>query len=136
MIGILLITHGPFGNSLIKSSSLILGVSHNIDALGIYHGDNIDEFEIKISNKIKEMLKISPELLIFTDLIGGSPSNAVAITLAKYSKENIECIVGINLPMLLTALCSRENKKLSNIVSDCIKTGEESIFSLRDRLKI
>ena len=43
-------------------------------------------------------------VLILVDLLGGSPYNATAKVL---SQENVECLTGLNLSMLLTALDQR-----------------------------
>ena len=49
MIGILVVTHGNLGKELINSAELIVGKQENTFALGLYHGDNIDDFREKVA---------------------------------------------------------------------------------------
>ena len=55
MINILVVTHGNFGNELIKSAEMIAGKQENIEALGLFVEDDFDMFKSKVKNKIKEL---------------------------------------------------------------------------------
>ena len=55
MINILVVTHGNFGNELIKSAEMIAGKQENIEALGLFAEDDFDMFKSKVKNKIKEL---------------------------------------------------------------------------------
>ena len=55
MINILVVTHGNFGNELIKSAEMIAGKQENIEALGLFVEDDFDMFKSKMKNKIKEL---------------------------------------------------------------------------------
>ena len=75
MINILVVTHGNFGNELIKSAEMIAGKQENIEALGLFVEDDFDMFKSKMKNKIKE-LENEEGVLVLTDMFGGTPSNA------------------------------------------------------------
>ena len=49
MINILVVTHGNFGNELIKSAEMIAGKQENIEALGLFVEDDFDMFKSKVS---------------------------------------------------------------------------------------
>ena len=57
MINILVVTHGNFGNELIKSAEMIAGKQENIEALGLFVEDDFDMFKSKVKNKIKNYNK-------------------------------------------------------------------------------
>ena len=101
MIGILVVTHGNLGKELLKSAELIVGTQNNTLALGLFHGDSIDQFREKVIDAV-ESLDDGDGVLIFADLYGGSPSNIIALSMKEICERHItECITGVNLPMVL-----------------------------------
>ena len=108
MIGILIVTHGNFGTELLKSAELIIGKQDNVKTLGLNHGDNVEELCDRVCESIKE-LDSGDGVLVFTDLFGGSPSNVVARNMEHL---NFYSLTGVNLPMLIEALDSRDNIEL------------------------
>ncbi len=129
MIGILVVTHGDFGKGLLKSAELIVGKQNNTVALGLFHGDSIDDFREKIAKAI-EKLDDGEGVLVFTDLYGGSPSNATAMNLREIPNIKFECITGVNLPMVLEALTMRESFELSPLKEHCMEMAHQGIKDL------
>lgn len=134
MIGVLILTHGDFADGIINSVEVILGKQENTRALGLYPGDSIDEFKEKVLNSIKQ-LSLKGDVLVFTDLFGASPYNAVALN--KNNAEGIEfrCITGVNLPMLLEAFSSRACLSINDIVEKCMGEGRDGIKELFNELQ-
>lgn len=71
MINILVVTHGNFGNELIKSAEMIAGKQENIESLGLFVEDDFDMFKSKVKNKIKE-LENEEGVLVLVDMFGDS----------------------------------------------------------------
>jgi len=134
MIGILVVTHGNLGKELINSAELIVGKQENTFALGLYHGDNIDDFREKVAKYIQE-LDNGEGLIVFTDLYGGSPSNTLAITAKKPIGVRFECITGVNLTMVLEALTMRKTLDLSKLKEHCIQMAHQGIRDLKKELE-
>lgn len=130
MISIVIVTHGKFGTELLNSAELIVGKQENVSTLNLNHGDNISELQENVSREIVELNK-EYEVLVFTDLFGGSPTNSAAINMGTLK---FKCITGINLPMLLEALVSRldENLDINEIVKKCLKAGVDGIKNLEE----
>jgi PTS system mannose-specific IIA component len=63
------------------------------------------------------------QILIFTDMFGGSPTN---ISL-KFNRENIEVITGVNLPGLLKFLTHKDKNKDMNFKEFVKLIKKESI---------
>jgi len=133
MIGILIAAHSSFGCELIKSYQLIVGKTSQLDSVGLFHGDNVDNLEKSIESKIKE-LDTGDGVLILCDLFGGSPSNcsAKAIETLKNSHK-IECIEGANLPMLIEALSLRDTVEIHKLKYDVINVAKDSIIDIRSK---
>jgi PTS system mannose-specific IIA component len=102
MIKSLIITHGNLGNELIRVSEKILEKKVDIDCMGF----DWEEDGSMIINKLEAYLKKNKnhQIIIFTDMFGGSPSNICL----RFLNPNIEIVTGINLPGLLKFLTHRD----------------------------
>ena len=129
MIGILLVTHGEIGKSLIDCASNILGKSINLlECIPIDPKSDIEECQKIIENEIKN-LDQGAGVLIITDIYGATPSNI----LKKYSvQNNIEVITGINLPMLIQAITNRDGS-LSETEKACMQAAEDGIIKMNSK---
>ena len=63
------------------------------------------------------------------DLLGGSPWNVSSICT---KKEAVECVAGLNMPMLLEAIESRETCALQELKQICMKAAVEGVVSARE----
>jgi len=123
MIGILLVTHGEIGKSLINCATHILDSSpSSVDYLPVNSNNNLDNYSNIISKKITD-LDSGNGVLIMTDIYGATPCNL----LKKFTKENeVEVITGINLPMLIKAISERKDN-LNLLVNDSIDCAIRNI---------
>lgn len=107
MIGILVISHGLFSTGLLDSVEMIAGAADNTASLSLTPGITTDCFEKMIKRKVEE-LDQGEGVLVFTDLLGGTPFNVAG----KLKRElPIEIVVGMNLPMVLFAIFERETSR-------------------------
>lgn len=130
MVGILIVTHGKMGVELLKSAELIVGEQDNVEVMSLNHGDDIVEFGKNVANAIEKFSK-DFEVLILTDLFGGSPSNVAG---ANMNNFKFKCLTGVNLPMLIEATILRSNDAfdLNYISAECMKSGIEGIRDLNE----
>lgn len=127
MVGLIIITHGIYASSLIKSLEMVSGKIEKIEAIELEQGESIESLQEKIK---KTIIKLNTaEVLIMVDLLGGTPYNASSIEL---QNPNINIITGINMPMILEILPHR-NEGI-NIVSQIATNGGKSgILNVKDR---
>ena len=105
MIGILIISHGAFGESLIHSASHVLGRRPLfLRQLGVTVHDDPEEV-LPVAEDLLRFLDQGQGVLVLTDIYGATPSN-IAAKLLKPGR--VEGIAGVNLPMLIRALTYRE----------------------------
>lgn len=128
MIGIVVITHSDLGQGLLNAVALIAGIQPKARAVGLYHGDGIDEFEERVMTALEE-LDEGEGVLAFTDFFGGTPSNTVMRCMRK---KNFHCIAGINMPMMVEALTGREGLTPEQLEENCLTVGHSSILKLED----
>lgn len=131
MVGIIVVTHGELGKTLISTAESITGSIGDISCIAVKNGDSAEDIRKSIAAAIKELDK-GAGVLIFTDMFGGTPSN---ISLSFLEDNKVEVLTGVNLPMLLKLYSHRKDKTLSEI-ADILKTnGQKSIVLASEMLK-
>ena len=123
MIGILIITHGMLGESLIHCASHVLNKRpQRLRQLGVTAQDDPLLLLPQARALVKELDR-GHGVLILTDMYGGSPSN-IAQKLVVPGK--VEAVAGVSLPMLIRALTYRD-RSLQTIVSKAVSGGCEGV---------
>jgi len=127
MTGIVVITHGDLAPGLKNATNLIMGPQESFEVISLLEGADLEEFSNDILTTIK---KVDDEgVLVFVDLFGATPFNSVAKIKRDLEKikTNLALVSGVNLPMLLEALTTRENKDFNMLSEDVVQSGRESI---------
>ena len=123
MIGILLITHGTLGESLIHTAIHVLNKRPpRLKQLGITAQDDPLLLLPTAIQRVKE-LDGGEGVLILTDMFGGSPSNLSAKLIVP---GRVDAVAGVSLPMLIRTLTYRE-KSLELMVTKAISGGCEGV---------
>jgi len=123
MIGILLVSHGAFGESLIHSASHVLGKRPlYLRQLGVTVHDDPEAIR-PVAEDLIRFLDQGAGVLVLTDIYGATPSNVAARLLRP---GRVEGIAGVNLPMLIRALSYRE-EPLAVLVQKALAGGSEGI---------
>ena len=105
MIGILIVSHGAFGESLIHSASHVLGKRPlYLRQLGVTVHDDPDAI-LPVAQDLIRFLDQGQGVLVMTDIYGATPSN---IAMRLLERGRVEGLAGVNLPMLIKALTHRE----------------------------
>ena len=124
MIGLLIISHGTLGESLIHCASHMLNKRPpRLRQIGVTAQDDPGQLVPQARKMVKE-LDEGDGVLVLTDMYGGSPSN-IAAKLVIPGK--IEDLAGINLPMLIRALTYRD-KSLQVMITKAISGGCEGVL--------
>ena len=105
MIGILIVSHGALGESLIHSASHVLGKRPlYLRQLGVTVHDD-PEAILPMAEDLIRFLDQGAGVLVMTDIYGATPSN-IATRLLRPGR--VEGLAGVNLPMLIRALTYRD----------------------------
>ena len=130
MIGILIVAHGAFGESLIHSASHVLGRRPlYLRQVGVTVHDDPDAI-IPVAQDLIRFLDQGRGVLVMTDIYGATPSNIGARVL---EPGRVEGISGVNLPMLIKALTHREECTLEELVGKAIAGAGEGIVRMEHR---
>lgn len=126
---VILISHGRFSEEILKSAEMILGPQENVCSIIFLANDSLEVLKNKIEGKLKEFLE--EDVLIITDLKGGTPCNA-AFLLQKTYKFTL--LTGLNLPILLEALISKNTENSADLLgSKLVEVGSHSIEKIAFR---
>ena len=127
MIGILLVSHGAFGESLIHCASHVLGKRPlYVRQLGVTVHDDPDEI-LPTAEDLIRFLDQGQGVLVMTDIYGATPSN-IASRLLRAGR--VEGIAGVNLPMLIRALTYRE-EDLATVVAKALSGGTDGVTRMQ-----
>jgi len=126
MIGVILTGHGSFASGLYSSLKLIAGKQKNIIAVDFASNDSTDDLRNKLNMAIEELSECD-NILVLTDLIGGSPFKE-SILIKVQSSKRIEVLSGTNLGMLLeTCMTKTFENNMDNLIDIAINSGKKQI---------
>jgi PTS system ascorbate-specific IIA component len=130
MIGVLIVTHGDIGTSLLTSANQILGTEQKqVATLSVWRADDLDDLVLR-ARELMESLDSGDGVLVLTDIFGATPGNVVSRLL---QDGRIEGVSGASLPMLLRVLTGR-NGSLAGAVKRALSGGAEGVVHMnRDR---
>ena len=127
MIGILLITHGELGKSLVKCAAYILGNKLQfIDSFVIENDYDQENIYKEISKKIN-LLDQGDGVLILTDIFGATPCNIITKII---TPGKVHAIAGVNLPMLIRSI-SYQNESLNILIDRAIAGAQDGIIQIQ-----
>ena len=125
MIGLLVTGHANFGSGMTSSVNLIAGEQEAYKYVDFLPTYSTEDLTVEITKALDE-LKDCEGVLIFTDLMGGTPFNVSAQL--GHGKDNIRIVAGTNLPMLVEIVMSRKfMEDLDGLVESVLETGKEQI---------
>lgn len=127
MIGIILVSHGPYAEALYESIKMIYGEQDKIETINFKIGESIDDLKENI-DRAKKRLQ-TDYVLIFVDILGGSPYNVGSLEI----DDKVNVITGFNMPMILEIL-SRRNEPLSLVSKIAKRAGKNGIVDVQEKL--
>ena len=126
MVGVLIVSHGAIGRSLLESARQILGEPPaQVATLGVSRDDDPDDLRLRARRLIKQ-LDAGDGVLVLTDIFGATPGNVIARLL---EDGRVEGVSGLSLPMLLRVLSARTGP-LGNAVERAISGGSEGVVHM------
>jgi len=124
MIGILILTHGTLGESLVHCASHVLNKRPlRLKQLGVTAQDD-PALLLPQARALAKELDDGAGVLILSDMYGGTPSNLASKLVAP---GKIEAVAGVSLPMLIRVLTYRD-RDLQTIVTKAISGGCEGVI--------
>jgi fructoselysine and glucoselysine-specific PTS system IIA component len=118
----LIATHGTFSSGIKSSLDIIIGQTENVFVIDAYVDGN-KSIEDALTNVLKNV-EANDELVVFSDLLGGSITNQV---LRFALKENVHVVSGINLPLLIDVLLADADIPVATVIEQAIGNAKDQI---------
>lgn len=134
---IMVVTHGALAYALRDAVGMFFGDnSQEIIALGLEPNDSLDKFRATVDEALEKNYS-DDGILIFVDMVCGTPFNTVAMVLGNFvaNHPQVECIAGINLPVLMEAFSDRAEKKARELKYEAIELFPQTYVDLREMLE-
>ena len=126
MIGILLITHGSFGESLLQNVCHVLNKRPGqIAQLGVAAQDDPLDL-LPQALRLRDSIDNGDGVLILTDIWGATPAN-LAVKLLEAGRY--EGLAGVNLPMLLRAVNYRD-KGWETLLARAVTGARDGVLNM------
>jgi PTS system mannose-specific IIA component len=108
VIGLVVVTHGQLASELVNAARAIVGEIPALSAVSIGWGDDPTQAREAIERALAEVSGGTGDVLILTDMFGGTPTNLSLPFLG----PRVEIVTGVNLPMLIKLTSLREGDLL------------------------
>jgi fructoselysine and glucoselysine-specific PTS system IIA component len=118
----LIATHGTFAAGIKSSLDMIIGAMENVSLIQAYVDENI-LIETQLS-EVLEQLGEDEELIVFSDILGGSVTNQV---LQRLLKPNVHVVSGFNLPLVIDVLLADAEIPIEEVISESLNTAKEQM---------
>lgn len=135
-VGIIIITHGKLAEAFRDTLFSIVGQKDKVFSIPITTDFTLETLCEKIQSII-EYEHLS-NVVIFTDMLGGTPCNASLMVCKNSHKDNIYIISSVNLYMLITAVSLREQYEemdINEYISKIIESGRNCIVNINELFK-
>ena len=131
MIAVIVVTHGQFGQELLRTAQDIVGRQESVAALAVTPDMGPENVSQALLDTIKRLP--SPEgYLILVDMLGGTPCNTA---LLKTKDMAAEIITGVNLYMILSSFTHRGDMDLKALAAKAADDGKRAIVLPRELLQ-
>jgi fructoselysine and glucoselysine-specific PTS system IIA component len=118
----LIATHGTLAAGIKSSLDIIIGAMEHVFLIQAYVDENIS-----VETEIKEILKQvgdDDELIVFTDILGGSITNQI---LQHAQRSNVHIISGVNLPLVIEVMLADTDTSVDEIIGAAIDNAKEQM---------
>ena len=124
MFGVLVTGHGNFASGLLSSMKLIVGRQEKVVGVDFLEEEGTDVLKENIRLALKSL---GDEVLVLTDIAGGSPYMNSVMLKQEFENMHIEVISGTNIPMLLEVVLGRSISNLESMIQLAQEAGHNAI---------
>ncbi len=118
----LIATHGTLASGIKSSLDIIIGAMEHVFLMQAYVDENSQvETELReILNQVSD----DDELIVFTDILGGSITNQV---LQHAQQSNMHIISGVNLPLVIEVMLADAETPVDELIEAAISNAKDQM---------
>lgn len=126
----LIISHGRFADGLKEAVEMITGPHDNLKSFCLLGGMAPETFGQMVEKEIQNNEEQKCVTMVFVDLLGGTPFNALIPVMRKY--QNVSFVTGVNLAACIEVICNDEFESLQDMEEKAKEIGLRSIVTKKD----
>lgn len=121
---LILVSHGTFAPGLHNAVGMMAGAGRkDIRSTSLLDGMDVDTYRKAFAELVAD-ITAEDEILLFADIIGGSPlTTAMEVLTEKGLVANTAAIGGMNLPLVLTAAFADADAPLAQVAAEIMEEG-------------
>ena len=125
---VFLVSHGELAHGMHTALKMLSGESReDVLSVGLEDGLGADVF-VENVKKCLSVVSEDDEILLFADLVGGSPLTNAANTIAELGlMERTVMIGGMNMPLALSAVLMKDTMETADLVEMLIPEAREEL---------
>ena len=128
MTGLVVTGHGQYAQGVMSAIELVAGVAEQVQVVNFVKGEGIEELKSHMVQAIRDLE--SDDVLLMTDILGGSPFNVAVQLLAEPVGKNLKVVAGANMASVVQAVFMRENVPFEQLPGQVIQAGREGIVDV------
>lgn len=126
MIKLVVVAHGHFATGAASALELIVGKQEEVAVIDFSEGMSAQT----VKEKIAAELVNQSEVLVLSDLLGGTPFKVSTELMAEFNgKMNV--LSGLNLAMLIEAAFARNMLSFEELVDKLVTTAKDGVVDAR-----
>ena len=124
----LIATHGTLAAGIKSSLDIIIGSIEHVFLLQAYVDEQTSvEAELE---KILAQISDHDELVVFTDILGGSITNQIL----QHLRPNVYVVSGVNLPLVIDVMLADSTTPIEEVISTAIGNAKEQMVFVNNLL--
>lgn len=129
---VFLVSHGELAEGMATALGMLAGQGReDILSAGLEDGMGADVFAEKVKERLSRV-GAEDEILLFADLIGGSPLTNAANVIAELGLMDRTVMTGgMNMPLVLSAVLMKDTMETEELVESLIPEAREALARFR-----
>ena len=129
---VVLVSHGMMAPGMHSALSMLAGENReDILSSSLENGMGADEFAEKF-RKVVSVVKDNDEILMFADLVCGSPLTTAANVIAEEGfLDRTVMIGGMNMPLVLSAVIMKDTMSTEELITTLLPEAREELKEFR-----
>jgi len=130
MIGCIVTGHGDLAPGLAQAVGMIAGPQEHFRVVPFRDLDPLETYESELRAALDALLAETDGVVIFTDLLGGTPFRAAMLAAADHA--NVAVVTGTNLPMLVEVSLLRAGESdVQALARQAVDLGQTGVQTAR-----
>lgn len=127
MVGVIIVGHGNFATGMHSALRLLNGECDTLISIDFQEGTSFEDLCEQLNKEVEKFG--NADVIILTDIPGGSPFKAAAM--ATFSYKNVRALTGINFPVLMEIVLSKDyTDNIDSLIDKAIDNARDALMKV------